>query len=236
MKAVRNGLMDIWNAFMVVGAFYSSNDIPICPTTATSMPSQLISYSEAKTLHHKKLKAGYKDYHCDAFIHFYEDDQKFDGKRSSIWLYPQKALDVISHFAGVIAPDFSTNADFPDPLKRWNFYRMNAFGYWIGSLGIPVIVNVRWGTEETWSYCFDGIQHHSMIAIGTVASGIHKVENRVLFETGLYHMVEVLHPHTILVYGSPNYKCFDNLRKQGIRIISYPSKTCMAFFRRRDHE
>lgn len=51
---------------------------------------------------------------------------------------------------------------------------MLSFGRWISQFGIPVINNVRWGTEETWEYCFDGIPYNSIVAIGTVASGINK--------------------------------------------------------------
>lgn len=229
----RNGLQDIWNAFMVKGAEFSTNDIPLCPTTATEPPSRLIAYDEAKTIHRRELRKGNLDYHVDACIHFYIDDQKFDGKRNSIWLCPEKALDIIRHFSGIIAPDFSTYADFPEPLKLWNIYRMNAFGYWIGTLGIPVISNTRWGTEETWHYCFDGNPHDSMLAVGTVASGIRLHKNRPLFEDGLRYMVETLHPHTIIIYGSANNVCIDMLQKQGIHIVSFPSKTSEAFARRK---
>lgn len=221
---------------MVQGARFSSHDIPLCPTTASAPPKRLISYCDAKTIHRKEMKCGNFDYQVDAFIHFYIDDQKFDGKRSSIWVYPEKSLDIIRHFAGIIAPDFSTYADFPEPLKLWNFYRMNAFGYWVGSLGIPVISNVRWGTEETWRYCFDGNPRNSILAIGTVASGMRLCKNRPLFENGLFEMVEVLHPHTLVIYGSTNYPCFDMLREQGISIISFQSKTAMVFEGRKRHE
>lgn len=225
----RNGLKDIWNAFMLEGATYSANDIPLCPTTATTLPSKLVSFDEAKNLHRKELQRGNPDYHVDAFVHFYIDDQKFDGKQSSIWLYPDKALDILRHFSGIIAPDFSTYADFPEPLKRWNFFRMNAFGYWIGLQGIPVISNLRWGTEETWSYCFDGNPVNSILAIGSVASGIRLVKNRRLFENGLFKAVEMLNPHTIIVYGSSNNPCFDTLRDKGIIIVSFQSQANEAY-------
>ena len=236
MKPRRNGVQDMWNAFMLKGAKFSNNDIPLCPTTAVSPPSRLISYDDAKTIHRRELRKGNVDYHVDAYIHFFIDDQKFDGKQSSIWLYPEKTLSIIRHFAGLIAPDFSTYADFPEPLKLWNFYRMNSFGYWIGTLGIPVISNVRWGTEETWRYCFDGNPKSSMLALGTVASGIRLLKNRPLFETGLFRMVEILQPHTLVVYGSADYHCFDILREQGIHIVSFPSKTSEAFARRKQYE
>ena len=82
----RKGLQDMWNAFMLRGAKFSPNDIPLCPTTATAPPSKLISFDEAKAIHRKELRKGTSNYHVDAYIHFYIDDQKFDGKRSSIRL------------------------------------------------------------------------------------------------------------------------------------------------------
>jgi len=232
----RKGILDMWNAFMVQGATFSPNDIPLCPTTAVSLPFRLISYDEAKSIHRKEMRRGNSDYHVDAFIHFYIDDQKFDGKQSSIWLYPNKALSVIRHFSGLVAPDFSTYADFPEPIKIWNIYRMCAFGYWISTLGIPVISNVRWGAEETWRYCFDGNPRNSILAIGTVASGIRLLKNRPLFENGLFYMADLLEPHTIIVYGSANYKCFDILRDKGIHVVSYPSKMSEFFVERENHE
>lgn len=110
---------------------------------------------------------------------------------------------------------------------------MRAMGAWLHVNGIPVINNVRWGTSETWSYTFDGIPYNSIVAIGTVASGINKTINRPIFEEGLYKMVDSLHPHTIIVYGSSNYSFFDKLRNDGINIVSFPSKTSLAFSKRK---
>lgn len=55
------------------------------------------------------------------------------------------------------------------------------------------------------------------------------------FENGLSE-VHVLQPHTIIVYGSANYECFNKLKAQGINIVAFPSQTSIAFERRKDHE
>lgn len=34
---IRSGCQDIWNAFMVAGACFTSRDIPLCPTTASEL-------------------------------------------------------------------------------------------------------------------------------------------------------------------------------------------------------
>lgn len=228
--AIRTGCIDLWNAFMVKDAeFTTGTDMPMCFCSSTAIPTELISYEDAKHLHKMNSKNN-PDYHVDAYIHFYIDDQKFDGKRTSIWQNPHDALEIIRHFSGAITPDFSTYADFPDPLKRYNTYRMRAFGTWLIHNGIPVINNVRWGTEETWAYCFDGIPANTMVAIGTVASGINKLTNRPLFELGLFTMIDRLHPHTIIIYGSSNHPCFKEIKETiGITIVTFPSKTSLAF-------
>ncbi|MCF0110351.1 MAG: DUF4417 domain-containing protein [Erysipelotrichaceae bacterium] len=230
------GLTDIWNAFMVKKATFSNHDIPLCPTTATKIPEKLIGYDEAKTIHKKMILDNKPNYHINAFIHFYIDDSKFDGKKTSFWLYPNKVFEIACHFDGIIAPDPSTYADFPDPLKRWNYYRMNAFGFWIASQGIEVISNVRWDTPDTWEYCFDGNPCNSMLAIGTVASSLKYKLNYALFADGLRRMYELLTPHTLIIYGSANYPCFDELRNNGVTVIVFPSKTSEYYKRRKTNE
>ena len=193
----RNGLQDMWNAFMVRGAKFSVNDIPLCPTTATSLPAKLISYDEAKCIHKKEMRRGNGDYHVDAFIHFYIDDQKFDGKRTSIWLYYDNALEIIRHFSGIITPDFSTYADFPEPIKLWNFYRMNAFGYWIGSQKIPkaeipqyIMTAVKFGTivdyqgrglgRPIYEFTYEGTTRRIAITIGSNGYVVRSVPTQSL--------------------------------------------------------
>lgn len=237
-EAPRTGCHDMWNAFMLKDAeFVWGSDMPICNSTKDNIPHNLISYEDAKHIFKTKFNKE-SDFFVDAFVHFYIDDQKFDGTRDGIWNNPYKALDIIRHFAGAITPDFSTNADFPDAIKRYNTFRMRAFGHWLISNNVTVINNARWGTIETWDYCFDGIPLNSIISIGTVASGLHKLENRPQFEAGLHRLVEIIQPSIIIVYGSSKYSIFEELQQQGITIITFPSKTSLAFSKRKvvNHE
>lgn len=226
----RPGCKDLWNAFMVEGADFSRHDIPLCPTyLPDGLPKELISFTEAKAIYNKEIRNGNKIFHHNAFIHFYCDDQHFDSPKNSIWLYPEKALAIIQHFSGIITPDFSTYADFPDPIKRYNTYRMRTFGYWCMSKGIPIINNVRWGTSETWDYCFDGLEKNGVICIGTVASGLRELANRPDFYAGFKEMIRILTPKTIIIYGSSRYDIFKYAQETGIEIIAYISQTNAAY-------
>ena len=113
---------------------------------------------------------------------------------------------------------------------------MRAFGYWYGKQGGAVINNVRWGTPETYDYCFNGIPKNDIVAIGTSGGSPRKLVDRKRFEDGLDEMVKRLNPHTIIVYGSANYDCFEKLKEQGINIIDFPSQTAKAFERRKSDE
>ena len=227
----RNGEHDMWNAFMVQNARFTKNDIPISKESFT-IPEQLIGWDEAKSLYKKLIKEN-KEFKYPAFIHFYMDDQKFDGKKSSVWLYPFEALKVIKHFKGIITPDFSTYYDFPKFIKGYNFYRMRAYDCFMELEDIPYIHNVRWGTKETWKYCFDGIPKGSVVSIGTIASGLRKCENRKLFENGFRKMLEVIEPKAIIIYGSSNYSIINEAKTKGIKVVSFESKTSLAFKKKR---
>lgn len=222
---IRKSNKDIWNAFMVKGASFSKNDIPLCPTTAVEVPKKVISYKEARTIYKKEIKKN-PDFKEDSYVHFYIDDYVFDGKRKGIWVNPKEGYKVLSHFEGIIVPDFSTYLDFPYPLKLWNYYRMYAFGYWHGTICRKnVIVQARWDYKDSFSYCFDGIKEGDMVCIGTVASGLKKLENRERFEIGLKELIRLKHPSILIIIGTINIPIFKEIEKEGIKIIHFQSET-----------
>ncbi len=234
-KKTRKSLKDIWwNAFMTEDAKFDTFDIPFCPTVLTDYPTEILTWDEAKARLKSEIKQGNDNPTIDAFVCFYSDDWKFDTS-SGIWFRPWKAYETLKHFKGIITPDFSTYLDFPYPLKLWNTYRMRAFGYWISTLGIEVINNIR-GDITTLDMCALGLPRHSVYAIGTVGSGLRHIENRPQFEQWIYSIADKLEPKAIIVYGSANYKCFDILQSKGIKIIAFPSKTDLDFKRRRNQK
>lgn len=190
----RRGIVDIWNAFMVEGAAMDDEDIPLCPSALAREPRTLVSWPEAKRIYRHELRRGNKQFHVSALVHFYVDDQKFDGICSGIWQHPKRALAILEHFDGIIEPDYSICQDFPKPIKLFNVYRMRAFGYWAGSQGLQVANNARWGGAETWGYCHSGIAKGSPVFVGAVASGLKKGADRPLFDVGFVEMENASNP------------------------------------------
>ena len=207
-----------FRSFFVKGAkFVGEYDIPICPCTAEELPGRLIAYSDL----HSNIFAK------DAFVHFYLPDWDFDGK-NGIWNNPERGLEKIRRCGGIITPDFSTYVDLALPTKIENTYRMRAFGYWIGKQGIPVINNVRWGYEDSFRYCLDGIPEESIIAVSTVGCIKTKID-RSRYSEGLDIVIARLRPRSVLVYGSTPENIFGKYMDEGIPILSYPSRRDLAF-------
>ena len=216
MEQFRN----IYKSFMVEGAkFYPEFDIPECPCTAKSVPVRLIYYND---MEENRSYVG--------FVHFYMDDYKFE----SVWNHPQAALKKFKRCDGIITPNFSTYQDMPVALKIYNTYRMRAIGYWLGKNGIQVINNVRWGTPETFKYCFDGIEKNSIVCVSTVGClGTKRDEDR--FTEGLAKMIEVLNPSHILMYGKKGRNFFDKYIESGLPVTFYdPPDTHKVTFKTRE--
>lgn len=216
---------DLSNAFMVRGAtFVGEYDMPYSPTTAIKIPDKLIPYCDI-------IEGGNLS---NCFAHFYKDDYKFDG-RNGIWNNPRKALKKLKDVGGVITPDFSTWQDMPMCEKMHNTYRMRAFGYWLGINGIQVINNVRWGTYETFDWCFEGLPQEDTCFLSTVGCNRRNIDKK-RFYTGLKELMRRLKPRILCVYGTMNSQIIKAYELQGTKVILFPSQSAEAFNKRRTNE
>lgn len=145
---IRPGLKDLWNSRLVHDTTLTPHGNPYNPYQSTTPVKAVVPWDRAITLHHKMLHAENADYRVHAHIHFYIDDSKFDGPRSGVWANPNRLVELARHFDGVMGIDFSTYADFPEPLKRWQVYRIRALEYYLASQGIEVVQNLRWSAPK----------------------------------------------------------------------------------------
>ena len=197
----------IYKPYLVEGAKFGNEfDIPTCPCNAKSAPKNLIHYADIDD------KSQY-----EGFVHFYTYEYKFED----VWTEPYKALEKFKRCGGVITPDFATYQDMPAALKVYNTYRMRAIGYWLTTYGVQVINNVRWGTPETFRYCFLGIPQNSIVCVSTVGCNIKNEHDKKRFGAGLEIMVETLRPRHILMYGNTGRNIFTPYIERGIPVTFY---------------
>ena len=74
---------------------------------------------------------------------------------------------------------------------------------WVGahwqSKGKIVIPTVSWSTEESFEFCFNGIEKGSIVAVSTV--GCRRMKESFL--KGYNEMLRVIEPTNIICYGKP---------------------------------
>jgi len=229
---VRPGIKDIWNARIVRDAQWTKYDLPINPNVATMPPRSVVSWKSARRIHRNRLSIGDTNYRIAAHVHFFLDDEKFDGSRCGIWADPEGFLEIISHFDGVAGIDFSTHPDFPCPILDYQFYRIRAMEYYASVNGVDTIQNARWGDPSTWDYCFDTLHAHAPLVVGTVGSGLRLIENRPLFEAGIRELVCAFDPKPLVVVGSAQQEIFHKIRRAGTEILQFDGDTAAHFAKR----
>lgn len=137
-----------------------------------------------------------RENHKDLAVHFFEDDYKFERA----WTCPDRYGEMLSKFAYIIGPDFSVYADFPYPVRLYNFYRNNWLAkYWQACYNMIVVPTVMWGEEDTWDWCFDSYPKHSIVAVSNVGSCKSKSE-RDYFANGYNEMLRRLEPSKVLFF------------------------------------
>lgn len=203
-----NGRKDVFHAFLVEKADYDGIEEIPCIKTSSYLPTRVIPFSEAL-----------KSTDFDQWVVFYEHDDQF----VRLWNKPRKYINILKKYKGVITPDFSLYRNMPLVMQKWSTYQGKAIGVWLQNEGIEVIPNVRFADERSYSFCFDGVEKHSTVSIGTHGC-IKKLTDRAYFEKGLAEMVKQLQPHTIIVYGAAPDYIFSKYREMGITIIQFDSE------------
>ena len=201
---------DVFHAFLVEDAeFDGIYEIPKIKTSAF-IPQKLVPFSKA-------MAANFKDYDC--WGSFYEEDARFER----LWNNPKKYLQKLKKFQGIISPDFSMYRDMPFCMQLWNTYRSRALAAWLQKQGVEIIPNVRYNDSRTYDFCFDGIEKHKTIAIGTHGC-IKRKADRLLFQQGLYELVKRLRPKTLIVCGAAPKTIFQPYIDIGIEVIAFESE------------
>lgn len=133
----------------------------------------------------------------DGYAHFYLDDYRFER----CWNRPERYIDELMKYKGVIGPDFSTYTDMPYPMQIWNKYRSMALTNYWQRCGIEVVPNLQWSDERSFWFAFEGMPHGGTFSVSTVGLGKDK-EAKARFQSGLDVAIETCGIDTLLSYGS----------------------------------
>ena len=107
----------------------------------------------------------------------------------------------------LLTPDYSLYAE----MEPWRQIESVGKTRWVGAkwqeAGKIVIPTVSWGLARSFEFCFDGIQKHSIVAIGMIGCKKNKKD----FLKGYYQMISKIEPDTIICFGHPFDEMTGNL-------------------------
>jgi len=150
-----------------------------------AMPKGLVTFEVATA-----------DKHPEDFCHFFVDDYRFER----LWNQPERYIDTLRKYDGVLSPDFSMYTDMPLPMQAWNSYRSKALARYWQWKGITVIPTLCWSDERSYDFAFRGIPQRSTVAVSTVGV-VRNRESMRLFKQGLREAITQLYPQRVLWYG-----------------------------------
>lgn len=145
-------------------------------------------------------------------IHFFTYDWKFEN----VYEKAELTLGKLDQYYALLTPEFSLYWDMPKSLQIYSTFKNRWCGAFWQKHGKLVIPTVCCCGEESYDFCFDGIEEGSIIAISTYAREDYKQE----FMKSYNKMIEVIKPSGIICYGEPfpemkgNIKAIDPFNKE----------------------
>ncbi|GHT83345.1 hypothetical protein FACS1894125_6920 [Actinomycetota bacterium] len=129
----------------------------------------------------------------DKTVHFFLDDYRFD----KVWDDFASQTKRLAKHPQVLGPDFSTYTDMPLYLQKYNVFKNRwCCAYW-QKAGLAVVPTMSWSDEDSFEWCFGGIEKGTKVAVSTVGSYDWSNEFVVAFK----EMIKQIDPEQVLVYG-----------------------------------
>lgn len=128
-------------------------------------------------------------------IHHFVDDWRFEG----LYTHPDRCINTYSQYRFVLTPDYSLYSE----MDLWRQIESVGKSRWVGAYwqkqGMTVIATTSWGQPSSYSFCFDGIEKHSIVAVGMIGCK----HSRPSFMRGYDAMLESVEPEAIICLGEP---------------------------------
>ncbi len=139
--------------------------------------------------------------HKNRMVHFFLYDYKFE----KLWDDPEPFVYLLHPYRAVLTPDFSMYTEMPPALQLYNTFRNRWCGAYLAEQGLRVVPTVSWGTEESFDFCFAGIEKGSIVAVSTYmfhAHGNH-ADQKELFMNGYRELLRRIQPEYVICYSDP---------------------------------
>ena len=139
--------------------------------------------------------------HNERIVHFFLYDYNFE----KIWNTPDKYVELLSEYKGVLSPDFSMYTEMPYAVQIYNTFRNRWCGAYLASKGIKVIPTVAWSDRGSFDFCFKGIPKGSIVAVSTYMfhASKHHADQKKLFIEGYNRMLKEIEPSKIICCSEP---------------------------------
>ena len=129
----------------------------------------------------------------------------YDYNFENIWNKPEKFVELLSKYKGVLSPDFSMYTEMPHAVQIYNTFRNRWCGAYLASKRIKVIPTVAWSDKASFDFCFKGIPKGSIVAVSTYMfhESKHHADQKDLFMEGYNRMLKEIEPSKIICYSEP---------------------------------
>lgn len=178
---------------------FDSNEpwsMPVVPKSEFNLTSS----SDLRLIGFNKVRSG-KDTHFKRMVHFFLYDYEFE----CIWENPEKYVDILKQYEAVLTPDFSMYIEMNPIMQLYNTFRNRWIGAFLREKGIKVIPTVNWGLDNTFDFCFNGIEKGSIVAVSTYMVSAHGnyEDQKEFFMKGYNEMLRRIEPELIICYHKP---------------------------------
>ena len=153
------------------------------------VPKNVISYNERNGIKNPE----------NHWVDYFIDDSLFE----SFWNAPERSIERLKKFAGVITTDFSTFPEMLPGQSIWNITRNREIAYYMQvHKNLKIIPVASWCREDDLEWCFDGLSADSSIAVSTNGC-LSSPYGKKVFLKGIEELQKQKHPFKIIVCGRP---------------------------------
>ncbi len=132
-------------------------------------------------------------FNIDKTVHFFVEDSKQDR----VYDNPDKYISRLAQYVHVLTPDFSLYTDMPLAVQLHNIFRSRWCGAKWQELGLSIIPTISWSTNQSYDFCFAGIEQGSVVAVSTLGA----LKKKDLFLAGYFEMKKRINPQHVLCFG-----------------------------------